>query len=233
MARGRMFLNLVIDLRNELGRSSSVAVGVDDLTRLKHHINRAYEHRYDKHDWPHLRRTFDPVTLSAGERYYNFPSDLNYDRVERAWVWWTNEPIPIDRGIDVSDYAAYDSASDERSDPVCKWDVRSVGDAIQFEVWPLPASNDVEITFLGHRKISRLVNDADICLLDDWLIVLDAAAAIEKDEERRQQRLVEAEDRFRLVTANAESGGLKTTRLNLGPDQRDPHKGVRIAVRAA
>jgi len=232
MARGRTFLNLVIDLRNELARSSSVAVGVDDLSRLKHHINRAYEQRYDEHEWPHLRRTFDAVALSAGQRYYDFPTDLNYERVERAWVWWTNEPIPIDRGITVDDYAAYDSANDERSDPVCKWDVRSIGDAVQFEVWPLPASNDVEVTFLGHRKISRLVNDADVCLLDDWLIVLDAAAAIEKDQDRRQQRLAEAEKRFRWVTANAESGGLKEVRLNLGPDDRDPHKGVRIAVRA-
>lgn len=229
--RNNSFLNMVIMLRNELARSSSVAVGVDDAPRLKHHLNRAYEHRYDKHDWPHLRRTFDPITLQAGLRYYDFPLELDYDRIERAWVWWTNQPTPIDRGISVDDYGAYDSSTDERSDPVMKYDIRSIGDATQFEVWPLPASNSTTIQFLGSRKIDKLINDADLCLLDDWLIVLDAAAAIEKDPDRRRQRIGEAEDRYRVVTANAEHG-VEPPRLNLGPDPQQDFKGVRIAVRA-
>lgn len=229
--RGNTFLNMVILLRNELARSANVAVGVDDATRLKHHLNRAYATRYDKHDWPHLRRTFDPVPLSAGDRYYDFPAELNYERIEKAWVWWTDLPTPIWRGITVDDYAAYDSSNNERSDPVLKWDVRSIGTATQFEVWPLPASNDTSITFLGHRKIDKLTNDIDICYLDDWLVVLDAAAAIEKDPERRKQRAAEAEDRYRTITANDATGDMPV-RLNLGPGEDEPFKGVRIAVRA-
>ena len=229
--RGNTFLNMIVLLRNELARSSSVAVGVDDAPRLKHHLNRAYEHRYDKHDWPHLRRTFDKIALAAGQRYYDFPTELNYERIEKAWVWWTNKPVPIWRGISVNDYSAYDSANNERSDPVMKWDVRSIGTATQFEIWPLPASNSVSITFLGHRKIAKLINDIDVCYLDDWLVVLDAAASIEKDGARRQQRAAEAEDRYRVVTANDATGD-EPVRLNMGPGADEPLKGVRIAVRA-
>lgn len=231
MARGNTFLNLYIMLRAELGRSSTIAVGVEDRERLRHHINRAYEARYDKYDWPHLRRTFDPITLNAGQRYYDFPNELNYERIERAWVWWTNEPTPIWRGVTVDDYGAYDPTANERSDPVLKWDVRSIGSSTQFEVWPLPASNSVRITFQGIRKITKLVNDADLCLLDDQLITLDAAASIEKDTERRRQRAAEAEDRFRTVAANAEHGE-QPVRLNMGPVDDDVPAVVRIAVRA-
>lgn len=233
MARGTTFLNLRIMLRNELARSASVAVGVDDVPRLNHHLNRAYASRFDKHEWPFLRRTFDPVVLSAGQRYYDFPAELDYERVERAWVWWSNDPTPIYRGISVDDYSAYDPAANQRSEPVMKWDVRSIGDTTQFEVWPLPSSNATSITFLGNRKLDKLVDDIDVCLLDDWMIVLDAAAAIEKDPERRKQRAAEAEDRYRVVSANAEHGS-EPGRLNLGSNaERDPFKGVRIAVRSS
>lgn len=230
MARGSTFLTLVTMLRAELGRAPSVAVGVDDVSHLKHHLNAAYESRFDEHDWPHLRRTFDAIPLSAGEQYYNFPSDLNYERIEGAWIWFSGRPVPLKRGISLDDYAAYDSTNDVRSAPAMKWDVRSIANAVQFEVWPLPADNAMSVTFLGHRKLAKLVNDIDVCLLDDWLVVFDAAASIEKDEGKRRQRAAKAEKRFALIAANThntEDG----PRLNLGPAGVDPFKGVTIAVR--
>jgi len=227
MARGTQFLALVQMLRNELGRAPSVAVGVEDVTRLKHHINRAYETRYDEYEWPHLRRTFDPVTLSAGQRYYDFPSELNYERVEKAWTWWTDRPVRIDRGITVDHYASYDSTDDERSDPAMRWDVRSIGNATQMEIWPVPASNDQRVTFSGFRTIAKLVNDTDVCLLDDLLVVLDAAAAIEKDADKRRVRAAEAERRFVQIGANAATGA-EPARLNLGAADPDIFKGVKV-----
>jgi hypothetical protein len=217
-------------LRDELGRSASVAVGVEDLTRLKHHINRAYANRVDKHNWPHLRRTFDPVALNAGQRYYNFPSGLNFDRVERAWTWWNATPCPILKGITVDHYAVYDSTDDVRSSPVQRWDVRSIVNAIQFEVWPLPADNNQSITFMGVRTVTKLVNDIDTCLLDDYLVVLDAAASIEKDVEKRRVKLLEAKDRYETVMSNAESAA-EPISLNMGSGSPHPLKGVQVSVR--
>src|SRR5690606_34893090 len=97
--RNNTFLNLLVMLRNELGRSTNVAVGVDDVDRLKNQLNWAYEQLYETNDWPHLRKTSDPVLLSAGQRYYDFPTDMNYERLEAVWAWWSGQPRPMHRGV--------------------------------------------------------------------------------------------------------------------------------------
>jgi hypothetical protein len=230
VAVGTQFLVLVTMLRAELGRADSIAVGVDDTARLKHHINRAYANRVERHNWPHLRRTFDPVPLNAGQRYYSFPSGLNFDRIEKAWTWWNATPVPIKKGITVDQYAVYDSTDDVRSSPVQRWDVRSIGSATQFEVWPLPADNYQRITFMGVRSVAKLVNDSDLCVLDDYLIVLDAAAAIEKDPQKRSVKLLEAKERYEIVSANAQSAE-EPVSLNMGEPPADSLKGVQVSVR--
>jgi hypothetical protein len=233
MALSAQFLTLVTMLRNELGRSSSVAVGVDDLSRLKHEINKAYETLADKHDWAHLRTTFAKTPLAAGQRYYNFPTSpatLNHDKIEGAWAWWSDLPHPITRGISINDYAGFDSTNDQRADPVQKFDIRWTGSAIQFEVWPLPSTNDQEIQFLGQRKVARLVNDADLCLLDDWLVVMSAAVPLIKDPQEKRAKQIEAD--ARLTDAKADSNALEeSVSFALTPEQRDPFKGVILRVR--
>lgn len=183
MARGTTFLELVTMLREELGRASDVSVGVSDLPTLKRKLNRYYETIYYDKEWPHLRRIFDRVTLSAGERFYDLPSELDYERIERVVVYQNGIPIPTERGITSADYADYDSISDERSAPVVKWDVRDVGGDLQVEFWPVPSDNDQQVEFTGFVKFAPLVNDADICLLDDNLVV--GLAAVELLEQQK------------------------------------------------
>ncbi len=230
MARRTQFLDLVTMLRNELGRSTSVSVGVDDLPRLKHHLNRAYETRFDEHDWPHLRKLFSKIAMNASQSLYDFPSDLDYTRIEGTWVWWNSRPYGIDRGITPDDYAIFDTTSAKTSAPILKWDVRDAAGQVQFEVWPMPSASAVQtVQFLGHRKVTKLVNDADLCLLDDWLIVLDAAAALTKDVVDKKQKSAEAETRFITVRANTVAGEAPV-RYNLGSPPADPLKGVTIRV---
>src|SRR5574343_539048 len=176
--RGTSFLQIVTDLRAELRRSTSMAVGVVDLDNLKSVVNRVYEMLWLEYDWPHLRRVFPKVTLQAGERYYDFPEDLDLERIERVAVWWGNIPHLVQRGISFEDYAGFNSALGYQSEPMLRWDVRDVDGATQFEVWPLPNSNAQEVEFIGIRSISKLVDDADLCLLDDHLVVLFAAAEL-------------------------------------------------------
>lgn len=177
MARGTQFLPLVTMLRAELGRSTSPALGVADLPTLKQALNRAYEMLYRKR-WPHLRTEFAKITLSAGQRYYDPPAQLDTDRVEKAVVWWSGEPRSLKKGIDFEHYQAYDSTIDERNNPACRWDVRWTGTKDQIEIWPIPADNYQELQFIGQAKFARLVNDIDVCRLDDNLVVLTAARGL-------------------------------------------------------
>src|SRR5262245_29989732 len=154
MARGTQLLQLVTMLRDELGRSNSVAVGIGDLPSLKQTIRRTQETLYDEHDWPHLRTVFDRILMQAGERFYDFPDELNFDRLEDVAVWQNGIPTRVTRGIGFDEYAIYDSEADARCDPVLRWDIRWNSTKEQIETWPIPAStNAIGLQFIGIRKL--------------------------------------------------------------------------------
>lgn len=178
MARGTQLLQLVTMLRDEVGRSASVTVGVDDLPGLKNKLRRNQELLYDEYDWPFLRQIFPRKQLNAGEQYYDFPAGLNLERVESVYVWYSNIALPIQRGISEVDYSIYNPYLGVTSEPMMKWDVRWTGTKEQMEAWPIPATNTQLVGFTGIRTLRPLIADADVADLDDQLIVLTTAAEI-------------------------------------------------------
>lgn len=218
MARGETFLELQGMLREELGRSPDVAIGVDDLPILKRAINKAYATLYDEYDWPFLRRVFAKESLSAGQRYYDLPDGLNIERVEAVYIWFNEVPQKIDRGITVDEYGIYDPTDNVRVDPVLLWDVRNISGSVQIEVWPLPASDTMSIQFVGLVEAPKLVNNADACLLDDELVVMLAAA-----QHLRRQKSADADDalaqfraRIKSMKSRSAAGGNQRVRVGLG-----------------
>jgi hypothetical protein len=230
MARGTQFLDLVTRVKSKTGRAQSVAVGVDDLPRIQEEINLVYAALYLDHDWPHLRKVFDRIPLQAGERYYDLPDGLNVERVESACVYWTaGINTPLIRGISAEHYNAYDSVNDDRVEPAFRWDVRWTGSSDQIEIWPIPNTNDQELEFTGIQAAPRLVADADVCLLDDTLVVLFASAALTKGEEA-EKILKLAQGHFQTLKARSR-GGDTELRLGLGHVDAFKRYGATIVVR--
>lgn len=205
MARGTQFSQLVSMLRAELRRSTNVAVGVDDLPMLKQAINRQYEIQAHRHDWPFLCGYYS-LPLATSQKFYQLPSGLSDRRIKDVAVFFSGEPQRLERGIDFADYALYDFDQGQLSDPVLKWDIR-FGSASQpqVEVWPVPSSNTQVLKFFGYHGTPSLVNDSDLCLIDDFLVVLYAAAgclSLDLSEPRTglppaaQLKLTEAENYF-------------------------------------
>ena len=217
MARGTQFLSLITDLRAELRRSSSIAVGVDDLDSLKQVINRVYQTLVMQYDWPHLRRIFTATDLAAGQRYYDFPTDLVPERVLRAVVWYSNIPNDLPRGIDFEQYASYDSDSGDRAEPALRWDVRWTGSKEQIEIWPIPNTNDQTVQFSGVHNTPPLVANANLCLLDDHLVVLFCAAEMlaAQGGEDAPLKLSAAQGHLKMLQARS-SGGTTGYQLGLG-----------------
>src|SRR5690606_33146019 len=138
----RQFSQLVTDLRAELERASEPAIAVADSATLRQKINRVYETLYAGYDWPHLERVFDAIPLQAGQRYYDPPEDMDFDRLTEAPVCWNNNlALPLERGISFADYNTYNSENGDQSDPAIKWDVRydETGNKEVLEIWPIPA----------------------------------------------------------------------------------------------
>lgn len=231
MELGTQFSDLVLRVRAELRRSTSVSVAAGDADSVKETINHVYQALYQQHDWPHLRKTFDKVTMVNGTRYYNVPSGLDMERIEHAVCWYNGEPHEIHRGIGFPEYSAYDStlATPEKTDPVLRYDFRWTGSATQIEVWPVPASATT-IQFIGMHALSRLTDDADACRLDATLVVMFAAAELMQGQEGAdaQAKLAAAQDYFRRLKGRLAPGNSNAARVGLGGNRSStrPYQAV-------
>lgn len=237
MARGTQFQQLVYMLRAELRRSTQSNVGVADLPDLKQAINRQYAIQRERYQWPFLRYRFI-LPLKASQQYYDMPSlltplssvpnvgtpapppspptttavKMSHRHVLRAAAVFGNVPMRIVRGISFEDYALFDYEQyGTVSDPVEKWDLVAASPSqTQIEVWPVPASDTNYLRFLAGVETPSLVNDTDLCWLDDMLVVMYAAAdclALDMSEPRvglppaAQLKLQEAEAYFASLIA--------------------------------
>lgn len=227
--RGQQLTRLISSLRAELGRSTNVSVGVDDAPALIEVLQRTQETLYDDYDWPHLRVVFDPITLQAGQRFYEFPDGLNFDRIEEVARRNSGAIVPLDRGIGFDQYRAFDSAEDVRAAPVMRWDVRSDLETgkEQLEVWPLPADESDAIQFVGIRKLRPLVDSSDTTDLDDRLIVLFAAAELHPDEKKADIKRAAAQQLYARLKGRSK-GGSSDVRLGMGTPKKFP--GVTVSV---
>lgn len=228
MALGKTLLQLTEQVRAECRRSTSASRGIDELGYLHQVIRRHYEAFFDEYDWPHLKVVRDK-TLAAGQRYYDFPTDLDYLRIKEARYYWGNIWITLDFGIDDDQYSAFNSDNDERNDPVERWDIIDAGSGAQIEVWPLPGSTGT-LRFRGVRAKTELVDNADVCDIDDQLVVLAASAEIlggagQKDADAKLSAL-----QRRLATLRARNFKRKTMSMGgQGPEGREPRQ-IRIVA---
>lgn len=225
--RGQQLTRLISMLRAECHRSANVAVGVDDSSTLIQVLQRTQETLYDDFDWPHLRVTFPAITLQAGQRYYDLPDDLNYDRIEDAAVRLNGLPIPFRRGIDFNCYAAFDSDQDVRSSPAQRWDIRWVDAAEQIEVWPVPADAANSMQFTGIRKLRPLVDGNDRADIDDRLIVLFSAAELLAHSESPDAgvKLKAAQALYSRLKGRS-AAGRPTYRLGMGAPSPKPYRAT-------
>lgn len=119
------------------------------------------------------------IPLTVGTQYYAFPSTLlDQARVKKpAFVKQINLfSYDVWFGIGQREYNAFNSAAGITGSPVRRWDMVMVNGAMMVEVWPVP--NVAQTLMLdGTIPVTPMVADTDVCMLDDLLIVLWAAAA--------------------------------------------------------
>lgn len=173
MARGTQLSALVDQLRAEIGASTNVAMGVNTLPNLKQILRRTQERLWSDFDWPFAFIERDEPLL-ANQRYYAFDNDIDFDRINEAWVRYSETWRPLNYGITQEHYNRSDPAT-YREDPCTNW---RHYEGNQFEVWPVPASAQTTLRFKAIKKLPPLIDDTDRAELDDALIVLFAAAEL-------------------------------------------------------
>lgn len=198
MSRGKTLSQLTEELRAECRKSTSTSRGIDNLENLQQVIKRVYEALYDRYDWPHLNVRRDKA-LSAGQRYYDFPDDLDFEsiRPDSMRYQYAGSWPELEYGICSEDFVTYDSDNGDRSEPVLKWDVIDAGAGDQIEVWPIPAVDGV-IRMEGKKKFEPLVEPSDKAKIDSIAIIMFAAAEIlaSTNQKDSQAKLAQAQDRI-------------------------------------
>lgn len=209
MARGTQFRELIDMLRAELEQSLNRNVGLNALDGLKYRLRNSYSFLWTSYDWAHLK-VYREETLQAGQRIYQFPSDLVYEDVEDVSVEYGSEWLPVGMGITPAHFSVY--AEGERCDPVLRWDVREND---TYEVWPVPASVG-KLRMHGKKKFRQLVEESDRCEIDDLAIVLFAAASALAKAKSSDAQLTADKAAAHLHTLRSKSRSSKTRPVVIG-----------------
>jgi hypothetical protein len=215
-------------VRSEAKLSTNTSRGIDHGDHIRSLIRTTHESLAEDYEWPHLRlRRGDSFkTLAAGQRYYDFPVNLNVQFIEGAFVQWGASWLPLHYGITPQHYTALDSDADQRSDPVQVWEWYSNEGLNQFEVWPVPAQDGVVLAFEGRRAISQLVEENDRADIDHLAIAFLVAAEILADNGKKESaslKIDKATARIRMLQGNAH--GASTQGFVMGGN--DPNLGRR------
>lgn len=232
MARGTNLTQLLIMLRAEAGHSTSVAAGADNEAALIQKLRRTQNLLYKKYDWDFMKIE-EPIAMQSGERYYDWPADINFEETIEVWLDYGARPSLLTRGIGVQQYASTNSNAvpPERNSPVRRWDAkRPDPDKEQMEVWPIPADNSCTVWVFGKRSLRPLAAASDVADLDDDLIVLHCAAEILARAKSADAQLVAkaASDHLNTLKMNVKAGGRM---INMaGPNQQPGMRPPRILI---
>ncbi len=209
MARGTSLGTLITDLRAEVGHSLQPNLGKATRDVLINTLQREQRRLWDDYDWSFLKVKRD-ITINAGQRYYDLPSDIVFERIKRVEYKHGDVWHKLHYGIGATEYNQWDSDQDIRSSPLRKYDNYENN---QIEFYPVPATNSASdgkdsVRIYGIRNLSSFVNEADTADLDDQLIVLFSAATILQRQKQNdaQQKLAQATAHYaRLKARNSKS----------------------------
>ena len=221
--RGQTLGELLSDLKAECGYSQNAAHGINNRESLVQVLKRTQRRLWSDWDWMHMRVSRD-MQLNAGQRYYNCPTDLPYERIDAAEVKFGGQWKPLCFGVNERQYSIFDPRINERSWPIERWDVaEDPADTVgtpdnrgMIEVWPLPSDSgtpdapgsDQEgwIRLTGIRFLRPFAADGDRCDLDgDMLVLFAAAEVLSRDrKDDAQAKLQAAQSLYLKIRGNQE-----------------------------
>jgi hypothetical protein len=232
MARNVTLGELIDDVRAEAGHSLQANLGAAMREVLVKIIQRQQRRLWEDYDWTFLRVDRD-VAVQAGQRYYDIPTDLSLERIEKVEFKYGDRWIPMKHGIGREQLDQHDSDKGIRAFPVERW---AEYENNQVEFWPIPSQNGSLATasdivrFTGIRKLRPLVQESDRADLDDTLLVLYSAAEILAREKSADAglKLQMAEKHYARIRAR--NSKTDTFVLNAEPQSRRPMGPKIIAV---
>ncbi len=210
MARNATLGQLIDDVRAEAGHALQVSLGVAMRDVLVKVLQRQQRRLWEDYNWSFLRVQRD-IEIQAGQRYYDIPADLTWEKIEKVEFKYGDRWVPVTYGIGREQLDQHDSDRDIRAFPVERW---SEAEDDQIELWPIPSqdgslaqsANIVRVH--GIRSLRPLVAESDRADLDDTLLVLYSAAEILAREKSSDAslKLQMAERHYAKLKGRAQKG---------------------------
>lgn len=209
MPTGVQLVDLITDVRAEAGYSLNEAHGRSQRETIARRLRRKQTTLWNAFDWP-MHSYYWDVAVEAGDRYVNYPSEVDQTRVNCIALQWDDRWVPLARGVGLRELNLYNSDNDEQSFPPSCWDHRyqtglSNGQLGQIEVWPIP-NEACTLRVWGHETLPALVADTDRCTLDSDMLILYVAGELlmREDKADAQLKLGEAEGLRRNILGQSD-----------------------------
>lgn len=196
--------------RAEVGQTLNMAQGANAQGIYDLVLARTQQELWESNEWPHLKYNSD-VALSAGQRFYPYPADMDYVAINRVWVKEDTRWNPVAWGIDMRSYDQY-GGEDARAWPIARWANKATftggktNPTGSIEVLPVPSQDGV-MRLEGQAPPNPLIADTDIAVLDSTLIALFAAAEVlaSQKNEGAPVKLQKAQQYLRRLLSNQSS----------------------------
>lgn len=227
MPAGVSLNQLIEDLKAEAGISLNAAHNLSQRTPQVYLLNRVQRELYEAHDWPDFKVTRD-VNLFTDQRYYDMPTDMDYDGVNDAYARYGNQWSKLAYGIEPEDMSIYNTDDGFKTYPPLKW-ASYPDETRQFEVWPIPSEDGV-IRFRGTKTLTKMVDNADLCELDATLIVLFAASEILAKAKAEDAPLKLQKAQAMFTRLKAKKGSNKRGVSILGGGDTGLGRGPRVGI---
>lgn len=210
MARGRQLSQLLNQLQAEAGMSLLPASAVSTRDHRVQLLNRVQARLYAAYDWDFAWIKRD-VATPVGTRYANLPADIDFGRVNQAWITEQGSSDWRELGYGITE-ANYRCTSEGEQGCPQRW---GPNEDLGFELWPVP-DNDYSVRFRGCKVLPLMVEPADRAVLDDTLIVLHAASEIMKRAKLPDWEDKQREAQMHFMRLRAQVGGNKRRSTIMG-----------------
>ena len=230
MALGVTLVDLVHDLRAEIGHSLNPAQGLNTEESLMYLLDRVQQQLWVEFDWP-MKRGNRYVFVDRGQNFLPYPADMTFSGIVR--IHWVERSSPggkwkpLEYNINIlDDFGQVEDDLNTHLGPPRRWDNNPTENTIQ--LWPIP-DRDIALRLHGLRECKRMKLASDKCELDSVLIVMRAAAELAVRQKLADAQVkVEAAHRYaRMLLAKQRSAKREPFVIGGGDDEAGATRRLR------
>jgi|SRR5215217_66790 len=150
------------DIQSRCGFGSAGQAGVVNSALIDSMIRSAQKQLYEQFEWRVLDGVSERLT-GADQQYYDYPEDCNLEEIKLIAINWGGRFRPLKEGINLEHRSLPSTGVPER------YERRD-----QYELWPIPISNQYTIRLEYTKVLKPLVVDSDRVSINDEIIFLFA-----------------------------------------------------------